>query len=46
METLIDESAEVLRKTTNQFDGALKVVFDKFLHYEQNLQGILAQHAV
>ena len=46
MEALIDKSAEVLRKTTNQIDGALKVVFDKFQLYEQNFQGISAKHAV
>ena len=46
MEMLIDQSAEVMRKTTDQIDGAPKVVFDKFHQYEQNFQGTLAKHAV
>ena len=46
METLIDQSADVMRKTTDQVDGALEVVFDKFCQYAENLQGILSKHAV
>ena len=46
METLIVQSAEVMRKTTDQVDGTFKVLFDKFRQYEENFQGILSKHAV
>ena len=46
METLLDQSTEVMKKTTDQVDGALKVVFEKFREYESNFQQILTKHAV
>ena len=34
------------RKTTDQVDGALKVVFEKFREYDVNFNQILTKHAV
>ena len=46
METLLDQSTEVMKKTNDQVDGALKVVFEKFRKYNVNFNQILTKHAV
>ena len=43
METLIDQSTEVLRKTTDQVDGALKIVSEKLRAHDVNFNQILAK---
>ena len=43
METLIDQSGEILRKTTDQVDGALKIVNGTLQQHDVNFQQILGK---
>ena len=43
METLIDQSTEILKKTIDQVDGALKIVSEKLQQHDLNFQQILTK---
>ena len=46
METQLDQSTEVLKTTTNQVEGALKVLFERFRVYDVNFSQILTKHVM